>query len=169
MVSKSFAAFKSFSELSQLILKHLASCKSLSLFNSQKLRVLLSSRCLIFKVLRSRFCSAFQLLSRALDYLTTFGFVCQVLFSRFFELFLLFKVSSFQKVYSPESLFRRFSLFWALSRALRYNTTPLPVCQRFFSFFCSFFSESRILCLSSSFSPRESSVSTLYNWDFPMV
>ena len=92
--------------------------------------------------------------------------------SAFFEIFLssfLFKVSSFQKVYSPESLFRCFSLFWALSRALRYNTTPLPVCQRFFTFFCSFFSESRILCLSSSFSPRESSVSTLYNWDFPMV
>ena len=140
MVSKSFAAFKSFSELSQLILKHLASCKSLSLFNSQKLRVLLSSRCLIFKVLRSRFCSAFRLLSRALDYLTTFASVCQALFSDFFRG--LFR--------SPVRF--RFSaallrVFRALSRALRYYTAPSLKCQHLFSCFFKFLFSHCILCL----------------------
>ena len=154
MVSKSFAAFKSFSEpFSKLILKHLASCKSLSLFNSQKLRVLLSSRCLIFKVLRSRFCSAFRLLSRALDYLTTFCFVCQVLF---FEIFL----SSFYFSKFPAS--RRFTRLSLSSVAFHFFELslersdiippPSPFVNAFFHFFAPFF-QSPVSCVSLPLSP----------------
>lgn len=109
------------------------SCNSSS-FNSQKSRVLLSSRCLIFKVLAlSISFSLSASLSRAPDYLTTFASVCQALFSDFFRG--LFR--------SPVRF--RFSaallrVFRALSRALRYYTAPSSNCQHLFSCFFIFFS-----------------------------
>ena len=107
-----------------------------------------SSRCLIFKVHLVDFRQPFgfrlrSLVSQALDYLTTFVSVCQVLFSTFFAPLSLhfFRAKRFNIL--PHSLwfvkrfFRLFPFRFALpfEQALEHFTTSLLVCQVLFSFF----------------------------------
>ena len=119
MVSKTLPSLKSILELLLSSLRSTwllftdflgsVSCNSSSL-NSQKSRVLLSSRCLIFKVLRPQVWFVFSFLSRVPDYFITLKFVCQALFSSFFRgLFrspVRFRFSAFSLVFRAVSLER---------------------------------------------------------------
>ena len=149
MVSKTLPSFKSILELflsssealgfSLRIFLGSVSCNSSS-FNSQKSRVLLSSRCLIFKVLALSISFS---LSASLERLTILPHLLQFV-KHFFRIF-------FRGLFRSPVRFRfsavLFRVFRALSRALRYYTAPSLKCQHLFSCFFKFLFSHCILCL----------------------
>ena len=156
MVSKTLPSLKSILELLLSSLRSTwllftdflgsVSCNSSSL-HSQKSRVLLSSRCLIFKVLRSRvwFVFSVPLSSAWLFYHTQVR-----LSSTFFKFFS--RPFSFTGQVPIFGLFTRFQC--PLSRALMYYTATIRKCQRFFPTFFIFLSIHHILCLHLCFYTR---------------
>ena len=149
MVSKTLPSLKSILELLLSSLRSTwllftdflgsVSCNSSS-FNSQKSRVLLSSRCLIFKVLTLSisFSLSASLSSAWLSYHIRFS-----LSSTFFGFFRGLFRSPVRFRFSAALL----RVFRALSRALRYYTAPSSNCQHLFSCFFKFLFSHCILCL----------------------
>ena len=164
MVSKTLPSFKSILELFLSSLRSTwllftdflgsVSCNSSS-FNSQKSRVLLSSRCLIFKVLRSRVWFVFfvPLSSAWLFYHTRVR-----LSSTFFKFFS--RPFSFTGQVPIFGLFT--CLLCRLSRALRYDTTGFSFCQQVFSSFLKFLFDLWSQALSRFSSPCTRASSLCY-------
>ena len=155
MVSKTLPSFKSILELLLSSLRSTwllftdflgsVSCNSSS-FNSQKSRVLLSSRCLIFKVLALSisFSLSASLSSAWLSYHIRFS-----LSSTFFGFFRGLFRSPVRFRFSAALL----RVFRALSRALRYYTAPSLKCQHLFSCFFIFFSGRPVSSFFTPFPP----------------